>query len=99
MEICEYHSELVADIAVIKCSSVNTNESIARIEKVFAKHIEEADVKGGFRDRLVTLENEVKSFKQAMWLGFTGAGIIGGLIGSGSADALAMLIKWIMRHG
>ena len=90
IETCEYHTELASDIAVIK-------NSIQNIEKSFSKHIDDAEKQGGYRDRLSSLEQVVSALKKAMWCRVGIAGLIGGLIGSGSADAINVVLKWIMK--
>lgn len=88
-DICEQHIQLASDIAVIK-------NSIKNIEEGITKHINEAESRGGYRDRLIILEQEVSVIKKMMWIRVSIAGIIGGLIGSGSADAISLLIKWMI---
>jgi len=89
-EICNQHVQLASDIAVIK-------NSLQNIEKKFCQHIEEADRQGGFRDRVIILEQNLSALKKPMWIRVGVAGLIGGLIGSGSTDALALFIKWIIK--
>ena len=91
-DICEYHTQLVSDIAVIK-------NDLQYIKDNFCKHIVEADAKGGFRDRIIILEQNVSALKKAMWMRVGVAGVIGGLVGSGSADAIALFLKWVMKGG
>ena len=62
-----------------------------------ADHIAEGDNPGGYRDRLIVLEQSLSSLKKAMWARVSVAGLIGGLVGSGSADALGIFLKWIMK--
>ena len=90
-EICAEHTKLVSDIEVIK-------NDIKYIREKVCDHIHEGEKEGGFRDRLIVLEQTVSSLKKAMWIRVGVAGLIGGLIGSGSADALGIFLKWIMNH-
>ena len=90
-EICAEHTKLVSDIEVIK-------NDIKYIREKVCDHIREGEKEGGFRDRLIVLEQTVSSLKKAMWIRVGVAGLIGGLIGSGSADALGIFLKWIMNH-
>jgi hypothetical protein len=90
-EICAEHTKLVSDIEVIK-------NDIKYIREKVCDHIHEGEKEGGFRDRLIVLEQTVSSLKKAMWARVSVAGLIGGLIGSGSADALGVFLKWIMNH-
>jgi len=79
-------------------------ERISKLESGFeyfikrtADHISEGDKVGGYRDRVLLLEQSVDALKKAMWIRVGVAGLIGGLIGSGSADALGVFLKWIMK--
>lgn len=90
-ETCEYHVQLVSDIAVIKTD-------ISYIKDKVCTHIQEGEEKGGFRDRLIILEQSVSELKKAMWGRLIVSGIIGGLIGSGSVDALNLFFQWIMKR-
>jgi len=67
------------------------------ILKTHSLHVIEGDKSGGFRDRLLVLENEYKMFKSRFWYGSIIGGIIGALLGSGSGDLLGVFIKWIMK--
>lgn len=66
------------------------------IIKLHSAHVMEGDKSGGFRDRLLIIERDVGELKKRFWLSSLIGGIVGALIGSGSNDAIAMLIKWIM---
>ena len=90
MEQCEYHTLLVADIAVIK-------NDLQYIKSKVCTHIEEGDKVGGFRDRLIIMEQEISALKKAMWARVGVAGMIGGLVGSGSVDILTIFLKWLMK--
>jgi len=89
METCGYHTQYVSDIAVVK-------NDIKYIKDKVCSHIHEGEKEGGFRDRLIILEQQISALKKAMWLRVGVAGIIGGLIGNDSADAFALFLKWIM---
>jgi hypothetical protein len=89
-ETCEYHTQLVADIAVLK-------DNTSYIRNTVCKHIEEGERDGGYRDRLLILEQAVSELKKAMWVRVIVSGFIGGLLGTGSSDAIGVVIKWIMK--
>lgn len=89
-EVYPEHIKLVADIEVVK-------NDIKYIREKVCDHIHEGEKEGGFRDRLIVLEQTVSSLKKAMWARVSVAGLIGGLVGSGSADALGIFLKWIMK--
>jgi len=86
MGICDYHTELVANIAVIKTD-------IQYIKDRVCNHIKEGEEKGGFRDRLIILEQEVSVLKKVMWMRVIVAGFVGGLIADGTPE----LIKWFLN--
>jgi len=95
-ETCIQHTQLVADIAVLKD---NTNY----IRNKLCKHVDEGERDGGFRDRLLLAEKEITDLKndiqrisRGRWIiGFV-SGIVSTLIATGSRDILVLLIKWIM---
>jgi len=89
-ETCSDHTALVSDIAVIK-------NDLKYIKDKVCDHIHEGEKDGGFRDRVIILEQSLSALKKAMWIRVGVAGLIGGLIGSGSADALGVFLKWIMK--
>ena len=89
-DTCDYHTQLVSDIAVLK-------DNTTYIRNTVCKHIEEGERDGGYRDRLLILEQAVYSLKKAMWIRVIVAGFIGGLLGTGSSDAIRLVIKWIMK--
>ena len=83
-DVCDYHITLVADIAVIKTD-------IKYIKDKVCNHVTEGEGPGGWRDRLVILEQEVRTLKSSIWkIGLT-SGVIGALVGNATPE----LIKWI----
>jgi len=85
-EVCDYHVNLVADIAVIKTD-------IRYIKDKVCNHVTEGEGPGGWRDRLVILEQEVRTIKSSIWKIGLASGMIGALLG----DAAPEVIKWITR--
>ena len=88
-EVCEYHTELVRDLAIIK-------NDIGYIKDKVCSHIEEGEKQGGFRDRLLILEQSVSSLKKAEWGRLITASLIGGLLGKLSPDMFDFLLKAVM---
>lgn len=60
--------------------------------KKTADHISEGDKQGGYRDRLVVLEQAVSALKKAEWTRTLTAGLVGGLVGNISPE----LIKGVL---
>lgn len=85
-EVCDYHVNLVADIAVIKTD-------IRYIKDKVCNHVTEGEGPGGWRDRLVILEQEVRTIKASIWKIGLASGMIGALLGNATPE----LIKWITR--
>jgi hypothetical protein len=87
-ETCEYHTLLVADIAVIK-------NSLANIEKKMCSHVEDGEKQGGFRDRLIIAEQEISIIKKGYWKACLISGLIGGLVGNVSPDIITSIAKLV----
>ena len=95
---CDYHTLLVADIAVIK-------NDIQYIKDKVCVHIVEGERQGGFRDRVVLLEERQKKvlneiipeLKRRFWYSALIGGVIGALVGSGSGDLIGVFFKWVMQ--
>lgn len=86
-ETCQYHTEFVKDIAILK---ENTNY----IRNKICKHVDEGEKEGGFRDRLLILEQSVSELKKAMWSRVIVSGVIGGLLGGKLAPEV---INWLLK--
>ena len=56
-------------------------------------HIQQGEEKGGFRDRLIIMEQDISALKKAEWTRVIVAGVIGGLIGNLSPDLVNALLK------
>lgn len=87
-ETCEYHTLLVADIAVIKTD-------IKYIKDKVCNHIREGEERGGFRDRLIILEQEVSVIKKGYWKTAIVSGLIGGLVGNLSPDIITGIARLV----
>ena len=61
----------------------------------FCKHIDEGEEKGGFRDRLIILEQTICTLKKSYWKTALTCGIIGGLVGKLTPDIFNFLIKTV----
>jgi hypothetical protein len=83
-DVCDYHVTLVADIAVIKTD-------IKYIKDKVCNHVTEGEGPGGWRDRLVILEQEVKVLRSSIWKIGLASGVIGALVGNAAPEVL----KWI----
>jgi hypothetical protein len=58
-------------------------------------HIQQGEEKGGFRDRLIIVEQDVNSLKKTEWGRVLTAGCIGGLIGNLSPDLIKGIL-WLL---
>ena len=61
MEVCSEHQTVVTDLAIIK-------NDLKYIKDKVCSHIQEGEEKGGFRDRLIVTEMEVKTIKKEIFL-------------------------------
>jgi len=71
--------------------------SLWEILKNLSSHVVEGDKPGGFRDRLLKVEIDVKTIKERFWQSALIGGVIGALIGSGSKDVIAFLVSWFFK--
>jgi hypothetical protein len=67
------------------------------IIKTHSNHVMEGDQKGGFRDRLLIAELNIKELKERFWQSALVGGIIGALVGSGSKDIIVLFVNWFMK--
>lgn len=88
-ETCEDHITLVSDIAVIK-------NDLAYIKDRVCNHIEEGDKQGGYRDRVVILEQQLSALRTSVWKISATAGFIGALLGNIIPEAIQLLSKWVV---
>jgi hypothetical protein len=68
------------------------------IIKTHSTHVLEGDGKGGYRDRLMKVEFDLKALKERFWQSSLIGGVIGALVGSGSKDIIVALINWLMKR-
>ena len=94
---CEQHQEIATTLAVLNETIKNLKFSFDEVKDKMCEHIHEGEKAGGVRERLTLLEIEVKALKTAIWWRVIVAGIIGGLIGSGSTEAIQQLVKYLMK--
>ncbi len=96
-EICDQHMQIATDLATIKQLTNDMHATFQEVKLRFIGHIVEGERPGGIREKVTLLEREVAALKKAMWARCIISGIIGGLVGSGSADVLTSFLKWIMQ--
>jgi outer membrane murein-binding lipoprotein Lpp len=87
---CEQHAKidkLESALSDISIKLAVIDERLKAKVVSFDKHVDEGEKQGGWRDRLVIIENEVKG----LWKMSVGAGIIGGLIGAGAPNAVKFI--------
>lgn len=87
MPQCEEHTQLIADVAVIK-------NDISYIRTRVCEHIDEGEKQGGFRDRVLVLERELGHFKAWIFV----AGVLGGLVGKLTPDVISFLLKCVFAN-
>lgn len=91
MEQCDYHTKLVADIAVIK-------NDIEYIKNSVVKHIKEGEEPGGFRDRLLILEGKVDDMTKLFLLKLVSAAVLGGIVSDAIPETLHLIVKFILKQ-
>jgi len=93
METCSQHSELVSKVAVLETKLDGIKDSQERVEKIFCKHVDEGEKTGGFRDRLIVVEQSISTIKKRYWKACIVARVIGGLLGKLRKDIFNLLLK------
>ena len=88
-DTCEAHAEFVTGLAVLK-------NDTQYIRNKICKHVEEGEKEGGFRDRLLLLEQSVSEIKKAQWTRALVSGLIGGLVGGRLAPEVVNLVIKMM---
>lgn len=91
MEQCESHEKLSNNIVKLQTSFDEVKERICN-------HIDEGEKSGGFRDRLLVIEEAVSVLKKSYWKTAITCGIIGGLLGKVSPDIFNFLVKVAFAH-
>jgi len=101
--ICEEHKEIIKNHAKLYTSIAVIEMMLTEIKDKVISHIEDGERRGGYRDRLVTVENqnetlqkELIAIKKGIWkIGVT-AGVIGGLIGHGTPELAKFILKVVL---
>lgn len=96
---CPYHDELAKNVSSV-CQNIallqKDIEYLRRDQETilarFGKHVDDADKDGGWHSRITTVENDLRNTKIVGRWFMIGSGIIGGLIGSGSASAVSKFL-------
>jgi len=96
MEVCQHHdsqtnciNQLRTDIAVIR-------RDLEHVVGRICQHVEDAERAGGWRDRMVAVESDIRVIKEERimmrWF-MIGSGVIGGLLGSGATEAITKFLS------
>ena len=96
MAPCEQHETIVSNFNTISQSLALLQKDIEYLRRDqetilarFGKHVEDADKEGGWHGRIIRLEDTLRGQRVYM----VACGIIGGLVGSGSADAITRFLS------
>ena len=81
----------------VECLHENDWGKLWEIIKTHTVHVIEGDKSGGFRDRLMKAEIDIKALKERFWQSSLIGGVIGALVGSGSKDVIVGLINWFLK--
>lgn len=89
MEVCNQHQVIATDMAIIKTD-------IKYIKDKVCTHITQGEERGGFRDRLIIVEQEISALKKMAWIRLIVAGFIGGMLGNVAPETIQLLSQWII---
>ena len=81
----------------VECLHENDWGKLWEIIKTHTVHVIEGDKSGGFRDRLMKVEIDIKALKERFWQSSLIGGVIGALVGSGSKDVIVGLVNWFLK--
>jgi hypothetical protein len=68
------------------------------IVKTHSLHVLEGNKEGGFRDRLLLAETDIKALKQRFWQSSLIGALIGTLIGSSCKEAIQLFVGWFIKR-
>ena len=95
MEVCNQHESNTECIHALKTDIAVIRRDLEHVVGRLCQHVEDAERPGGWRDRMVNVEMTVKELQaekiMLRWF-MIGSGVIGGLIGSGSANAVTKFL-------
>lgn len=98
-EVCKEHAQNMACISDLGKNLALLQKDIEYLRRDqetilarFGKHVEDAEKPGGRHERLKAVEDDLKATKIIGRWFMIGSGIIGGLIGSGSAKAVTQFL-------
>ena len=69
------------------------------IKENTCRHIQEGEGVGGWRDRLLVVEQETSTLKKSYWKTCVVAGIIGGLVGNISPEIFNFFVRFVLANG
>lgn len=103
-QICEIHADTIEKMASISSLlSVATN-NLAIITDRVNKHHHAADKQGGFRDRVIIIEEtqkrqdiDIVMIRKQIWKIGILSGVIGGLIGKLTPELVNALLRVLIR--
>jgi len=87
------YPNIIERLVRIEERQISTDKRINGALDCMNKHIDEGDKPGGFRDRILIVEQNIKELKKAEWTRVIVAGVLGGLIGNVSPDLIQGLLS------
>jgi hypothetical protein len=99
MNNCTSHETISREIGEIKTELAVIRRDLEHIINRFSQHVDEAERNGGWRDKMVFVEADLKLIRVRLesdrittrWM-MIGSGIIGGLIGSQCVDVITSFL-------
>lgn len=99
MDKCSSHELLSREMGEIRTELAVIRRDLEHIINRFSQHVDEAERTGGWRDKMVLVEADLKLIRAraesdritTRWM-MIGSGIIGGLIGSQCVDVITAFL-------
>lgn len=76
----------------------NIEFMLTEIRDKICCHITQGEEKGGFRDRLIVVEQEVAALRKSVWKIGMAAGFMGALIGNIAPEVISLFVKFLVGH-
>jgi len=104
MEFCKDHIDLIRENATLSANVKDLCEELKEVKDRIIYHINEAEKSGGRHEQMIktteivkSLQNQISVIKKGYWFSGAVGGVVGGLIGAGSPEAVNIIAKFFIK--